>query len=109
MGLFADQELAERIPPEYRGKTWDQRTTDGVIQSPFPPVAIGNPAEPFYPFTEFQMRSPRHTPDSHPYEFCQSCQGGLTYPDVKHRVRTCRRCREAQKAKTAAQGGVFHV
>lgn len=62
-----------RIPPEYRGQTWEQRTTDGVIQSPFPPATIGIPSEDFEPFRDFQTYQWGRLLDEHPEYFCRSC------------------------------------
>ena len=47
------------IPPEYEGKTWDQPTPHGVIQSPFPPLRfdpLGPPCDEFLAFQNYAYR-----------------------------------------------------
>lgn len=74
------------VPPEHRGKTWPHRVVergqDGeqaerMVQSPFPPVHQGNPAEQVEAFRDFQNWQGRNHRAEHPEDYCEAC--GIRY------------------------------
>lgn len=79
----------DMVPPEHRGKVWPHRAvergSDGeqierMVQSPFPPVAIGNPAEQVAAFRDFQNWRGRNARAERPDDYCEDC--GIRYAVV---------------------------
>lgn len=83
------------IPPEYVGKTWEQRSPQdesGKVQSPFPPATIGNPAEDVEAHADFRRHFCASNRGRHAEMFCERCRGGLEYPTIESGGRVCKRC-----------------
>lgn len=81
-----------RIPPEWRGHTWEQRTAEGVIQSRFPPATVGIPSVDFEPFRDFQNHHIETMAREHPEYRCDRCQQLLPEPTFRAGGRTCPVC-----------------
>lgn len=80
--------LEDLVPPEHRGKVWPHRSLERIdgenvermVQSPFPPVHQGNPAEEVAAFRDFQNWQTRNARAERPDDYCTDC--GIRYASV---------------------------
>jgi hypothetical protein len=88
-GYYEEQRAKGLIPPEYEGKTWEQRTNEGKIMSPFPPATMGVPAEDVPEFRDFQNWQSRDRKEKHPGWYCQGC-------GIRYAVAICPSCKSGR-------------